>query len=131
MRSATLVRWSARILALVWAGFWTWFGLASGLGEGLDPLGVFMHTLLPGLVFLAAALAAWRWEAAGSAGLLLMAVLALVQFPFARQSFGLATITLPPVIAAVLFILGRWLSRRPCVERGGQGEKPPATENSC
>jgi hypothetical protein len=35
----------ARIIALIWAGWWTLFGLLSGLGEGLDVIGVIRHLI--------------------------------------------------------------------------------------
>ena len=53
-------------LALAWAGFWTFFGIASGMAEGLSPLGILVHGSFPGLLFLVSALIAWRRAPAGS-----------------------------------------------------------------
>jgi len=39
---------AARGPAILWAGFWTWFGLALGISERLPPLGVLLHTMAPG-----------------------------------------------------------------------------------
>jgi hypothetical protein len=105
------IRYTARGLSLAWAGFWVWFGLASGLGEGLTPVGVLRHMTLPGLIFLVSALVAWRWEHVGGALLLLEGLLTLVGYPlqFSRFPAGtilmvLATMALPPLIAGVLFV---------------------------
>ena len=56
------MRYTARVIALLWAGWWTFFGLASGIGEGLDILGTLIHTAMPGLFFLFIAIIPWRWE---------------------------------------------------------------------
>ena len=37
------MRYIARALALIWAGWWTLFGLACGLSEGMRPAGVLLH----------------------------------------------------------------------------------------
>ena len=108
---AKTVIYLARIVALIWAGWWTLFGLLSGIGEGLDVLGVIMHLTVPGLIFLAAALVAWRWEVAGGILLVVEGVLALFYFPFAREPFGLLTLALPPVIAGVLFLIAGLTNR--------------------
>ena len=55
----------ARILSLAWGGWWTFFGLASGVGEKLRPAGVLVHATAPGLIFLASAILAWRWPVPG------------------------------------------------------------------
>ena len=64
-RTTKWMRYVARALALIWAGWWTFFGLASGLAEGLSPAGVLLHATLPGLIFLVSAVITWRWEAIG------------------------------------------------------------------
>ena len=38
------MRYIARVLALIWAGWWTFFGVACGLSEGVSPAG-FCFTL--------------------------------------------------------------------------------------
>jgi len=52
----------ACILSLLWGGWWTFFGLASGIGEEIGVPGILMHALVPGLIFLATALAAPKME---------------------------------------------------------------------
>jgi hypothetical protein len=105
---------TARALAIVWAGFWTWFGLASGISEGQRPLGVLLHTMVPGGLFLISALIAWRWSFAGGVLLLLEGLATLVAYPLMTQgrfpvqtiAFVLATMALPPLIAGVLLLVG-------------------------
>ena len=56
-----------RALTLLWGLFWALFGLLSGLGEGMDVVGTVVHITVPGLIFLATALLAWRFEKVGGA----------------------------------------------------------------
>ena len=93
-----------RGLALVWAGWWTAFGLGSGIGEGQDWLGVLLHMIVPGLIFLASAIVAWRREAPGGVLLIAEGLLSLFYYPFARTPLGLATLALPPIVAGGLFL---------------------------
>ena len=111
-KSANLLRWIARIIALIWAGFWTFFGVASGLGERLDPAGVFMHTLLPGLVFLGSAFIPWRWQLWGGIVLILEGLAILIGYPIWAHGrfelntiiFMLLTMALPPLISGIFFV---------------------------
>jgi hypothetical protein len=113
-RETKWMRDIARILALVWAGWWTFFGLASGLGEGLDPSGVAIHIAMPGLIFLIVALIAWRWEAIGGILLGLVGLIVLIAYPAttygrlppATISFAVLTMALPPLVAGMLFFEG-------------------------
>jgi len=95
----------ARGLALLWGGWWTLFGLLSGIGEGPSLEGILRHTLFPGLLFLAFALIACRWSLVGSLFLIVGGLLALAVFPFAWMPAGLLTLTLPPLLAAALLLL--------------------------
>ena len=45
------LRDTARMVGGLWVLFWAWFGLASGLGEGMDLPGVLVHATVPGLAF--------------------------------------------------------------------------------
>jgi hypothetical protein len=104
--------YAARGLSLLWAGFWIWFGIASGIHENPVPSYIFMHTL-PGLVFLAAALLAWKWERPGGwllAGLAL--VIACLYLYLFRQRLGVGVLiaaalmlSLPPLITGVLYLV--------------------------
>ncbi len=59
-------RFLARAVSGIWALFWLWFGIASGISEGLDLPGVLLHAALPGALFLGITAFAWWKERAGS-----------------------------------------------------------------
>lgn len=107
MKKQTWLRPAARGVALLWAGFWVFFGLASGIGEGLDWVGVLIHTAVPGLIFLALALLAWYREEIGGALLVIVGLVVLVWYPIdTADTFRLSTIVmvlltmaLPPLLA--------------------------------
>lgn len=89
------------------------FGVASAVAEGLDLIGILIHTSVPGLIFLGSAVIAWRWESMGSAILLLegLAVgvgypmLVAGRFPVSTTAFVLLTMALPPLAAGILFLI--------------------------
>lgn len=103
----------ARLIASAWAGWWALFGLLSGLGEGLDLVGVLMHSLVPGGIFILATAIVWRWETVG--GVLLVAIgLATIQYyPFASSVLGAMTLSLPPTLAGFIFLWDGLQSHRP------------------
>ncbi len=110
---------ATRILMILWAGFWTWFGLASGFAEGLQPIGVLIHTAVPGLFFGLLVLIAWRWPTAGGFVLLAAGVAVSIAYPivFARmpaatRNFVLLTMAAPPLICGVLLLLNARLQHR-------------------
>jgi hypothetical protein len=105
------LRLVALALAFAWALWWTLFGLASGIGEGYGPVGIFMHTLFPGLLFMANVLLAWRWEFVGAFLLLGDAALTLGVFAFARTPAGFFSLTLPPLFAGLCLLLNGYLRR--------------------
>lgn len=102
----------ARALALAWAGFWLWFGIASGIGERLDTAGVLLHALVPGGLAMLAALTAWRNPVAGGWLLIAesLAVLALMATGGLHPvnvwvTVVLAlTLALPPLVSGILFL---------------------------
>ena len=96
----------ASILALAWGAWWTFFGIASGIGESIGALGTVMHTL-PGLVFVAAAFIARRWNLPG--GILLVAVgIGALRFfgylPSHLLSITALLLGLPPMVSGAIFI---------------------------
>lgn len=93
----------ARVVSALWGGGWSFFGLASAIGEGLDPPGILFHTVMPGLIFLLSAVIAWRWERVGGVLLILEGLFTLVWLPFAATLTGLMTLSLPPITAGMLF----------------------------
>ena len=106
------VRYFARGSALIWALSWVIFGLASGIGEGLAPGGILSHTALPGLIFLATVLIAWRWQSLGAILLLFEGSMIATYFltdldriSFLGIFFVMLTGTLPSFFIGFLFIL--------------------------
>jgi hypothetical protein len=113
--SQSVQRTVDRSIAFHWAAFWLWFGLASGIGEDLSPLGVLIHAAAPGLVFLASALVAWQWQKVGGWLLVAWSVVVLVGYPIMvsdNPHFGLRTITFIYATMAVPPLLAGWLLLR-------------------
>jgi len=120
MKSSTYpaLLYSARVLAMLWAAFWTWFGLASGIAEGLSPAGVLVHTAVPGLFFVLLLLVAWRWEPLGGILLVLAGLLIAVAYPLVFRGKPLPmtisvllTMALPALLAGILFLAHWWLNK--------------------
>ena len=105
------LRYAARALILVWAGWWTYFGLACGIGEGLSAAGIFMHSL-PGLIFLVVAGIAWRWERVGGVVLILIGLLICIGYPvmmhdrFPQSTIIIMELTfgMPPLVVGCLLL---------------------------
>ena len=106
------ILYTARGLAAVWAGFWIWLGLASGIAEGMSLAGIAIHTAVPGLLFLLIAAIAWEWQLTG--GILLVAISLVVGVsypllfhnrPIAMQLSTAATLALPPLAAGLLLLI--------------------------
>jgi hypothetical protein len=67
-----------------------------------------MHTIMPGLIFLAAAALGWRWEPWGTIPLFVLGAWAAMAYDFARTGDGLLVLSLPPVGAGGLLLAGWW-----------------------
>lgn len=123
------VRWTARVIMILWALFWLWFALAGGIGElrSLGPMGLVSELLVVAIMVLCL-LIAWFAELVG--GLLLIAAAAVAYFFFHIPSqFGtsggtlmLLVMVLPPLLAGVLLIVNCWV-----VFKGGTAPPEPAT----
>jgi hypothetical protein len=105
-------------VAFTWAGFWTWFGLASGISEKHSPLGVLVQALVPGGLFLASVAVAYRWEKPGAYLLLLEGLLIAIVYPMLSGGrwlpFVLPTMALPPLVAGILLLSrGRMAASHP------------------
>jgi len=115
MPSPSFLIWLARLLALAWGGWWTFFGLASGIGEKLKPVGILIHATVPGLIFLASAILAWRRPLAGGSLLIVEGLAVLIayplifgpRFPLATVLFVLLTMAAPPLLSGALLLLSR------------------------
>jgi hypothetical protein len=116
------LRFMARSLSLMWAGWWTFFGLASGIHEGLSPCGVLIHTTKPGLIFLVSAAFAFCRPMSGGILLIVEGIFIMVAYPLIVRdtspiltiSFILVTMALPALLAGFLFILSHYASQGPC-----------------
>lgn len=104
------IRLIALTIASVWAAFWTYFVVASALGEpGSVGIKLFICVLGTGL-FLGSALLAWRWPRSGRVLLALEGLaLCVADFTFlhnppATQMFLLLTLGLPPLLAGLLLL---------------------------
>jgi hypothetical protein len=111
----------ARILLLLWAGWWVYFALASGLADRTATLAqALLQTALVGLIFFGSIALAWRWEAMGGGLLVLEGLGVVIAFAvgFFRPAnvstlaFVLLTLALPPFVAGLLFLADWWRSSR-------------------
>ncbi len=114
-------RSSARVLMIIAIVFWLWFEIGSAYVERARPLNWLMHTPVPGGIFIASTLVAWRWEGIGGA---LLALEGLGTLSFIVRAFLLGNLTgsglllmcltlgLPPLAAGTLFLLCWRRSRR-------------------
>ncbi|MGB4338445.1 MAG: hypothetical protein WBK10_07740 [Bacillota bacterium] len=97
---------AAFIIAAVWAAWWILFGIAAGIGEGLNAVGTVIHTL-PGIIFAAATLVARKWHTLGGVALIAVAIGALWRFGYIPDyiiSPGGLLMALPAVVAGLMFI---------------------------
>lgn len=107
-RIATTLCYTARIITLIWAGWWMFFGLAAGIGEGIGILGTLAHVALPGLIFLATAIIAWRWKKVGSVLLVIMGLVICISY--LTDISMLLTMGMPPLAAGGLLVICVWIS---------------------
>jgi len=112
-----LLRWIARAILVLWALFWLYFNIGSGIDEiGRYGVGAMYGHFAMAAIILVAALIAWFFEGAG--GILLIALgLAggyLLVTHFSRWAgFTVPTLALPALIAGVLLVVNQWVVRRP------------------
>lgn len=106
--------WRGRVglgIAVVWAAFWLWFGLACGAEDG--PLAALVHAA-PFLTFALAAWLAWRWPKGGPWALVVIGVAVAVVYPLTmgrgRPDWTLfiwLTMAWPPILAGILILTGQ------------------------
>jgi hypothetical protein len=116
-----LMSYGARLIITLWAIFWTWFGLTSGLGEGLPPSSLSLHSTFSALVFVLLLLLAWWTTLLSGWLLLLIGILIVAAYPIAFRHlplnavvFVLLTMALPPLTAGLLFLID-WRWKKPWV----------------
>jgi hypothetical protein len=111
MTVCALVRMILLIIVLLAGLFWTWFGVASGIAEGLNNWGTLFHSLMPGVLLLLAAFLAIRWPAMG--GILLIAVGVYYYFFFHVHDWRVfAALVAPPVIAGLWALVSELLCKQ-------------------
>ena len=103
--------WMVRILTVLWAGFWLWFGVASGIHERLSWSGVALYALRPGLMFVAVVLVAWFWPRVGGVVLVLTGFILAGWYaiffghmPTSTKLFVLGTIAVPPLVGGLILL---------------------------
>lgn len=113
-------RYIARTIALTWALWWIFFGLASSYIEKMNFIGTLVHMAVPGFIFLISAAIAWIWESVGGIILILEGLIILIGYPllyYNRLStqtivFTLLILALPALIAGFCFYkLGKTLEK--------------------
>jgi hypothetical protein len=103
--------WLVRIVTVVWAGFWLWFGLASAVVESLSWQSTVLYAVRPGLIFAGIALFAWMWPRPGGVVLVVAAFVLAAWYgiyygekPTSLKLFVLSTIALPPLAAGLVLL---------------------------
>lgn len=103
-------RAAARVLSLAWGVFWAWFGFAAGVAEYAS-LGDIAMQMLPGLIFLAVSLIAWRAPVAGGVMLIAMAFVVFAAYwsgadihAGPREHVTALLLALPPLLSGLLFL---------------------------
>lgn len=113
-RSAKLARVSARVIMVLWAGWWIFFAVASAIAGGQKadvPAGESLKGILAviGIVLLCsgAIYAAWRPPRVAGVASILIAMLVAGAFLAVGGPAGmLILIALPPLVAGLLFLVG-------------------------
>ena len=102
------IRWTtliARAILVAWAAFWTWFCIASAIGEKEGWVGALMHQV-PAAIMVLSTVIGWRWPRAGGA-LLIAEGIYVASGQWVRPHLQLfAMLGLPPLIAGILLLIG-------------------------
>ncbi len=98
-----VLRIVGRIVLLAWAGFWTWFNLASLIGEMAD-LGVWINHGLLAAVIVAVTVLAFLWPRVGGIALLVLTV-GLAVFFRGVEPFVALIFLAPPAVAGLLTLV--------------------------
>lgn len=118
MVKASRLCWTARIISVSWAGWWTFFAIAgSAVGTAGWTAGL-LPGAIAGVVFFGSAGFAWVRAAEGGLLLMLEGLLLAAAYPVgflhARSAdqmlFVLTSLALPPFVSGLLFY-GDWCNR--------------------
>src|SRR5262249_44668508 len=94
----------ARAVIALWAGYWTFFCIASAIGEREGWLGALMHQV-PAVVMVASAVLAWRWPRPAGALLLAEGLFVASGLWVHPTALLFAMLGLPPIVAGILFLI--------------------------
>ena len=129
--TGVLLRWIARVILVLWALFWLFFNIGSGIEEiGRYGAKAMLGHFAMAAIILLACVVAWFFEGIGGVTLIVLAFAACYVFRIPAQlatSNGqllLLTLVLPAVIAGVLLIVNRWAVPRPGSGKGKGAAEP-------
>lgn len=105
-----ILTWSPRILAILFIGFLSLFALDSFdyTHSFLQIITNFLLHLIPSLLLAGCLLVAWKYRILGGLLFIVIGLVFTVYFGTFRNTSNFLTISLPPLITGVLFIISRW-----------------------
>ena len=111
--SARAIRYTARLVALLWACWWVFFETAEAAGSGPYGQAIFFAVAMLGAVVVA-----WRWEliggillvAEGIGAILLFSGMWMRNFQLAGFALLFGIMCAPPIVAGTLIVIS---GRRP------------------
>ena len=121
-KNIAIIRIIAGVVSLLWAAFWIFYGLFSGLPEGGGFSGFLYHApnALPGIIMLISAAIAWRCATVGGVILCVESLLIVVGYPLLSHSkthittiiYIILGMGIPPMFSGLLFIVSGKLCKR-------------------
>lgn len=109
-----ILLWVARGIIIVWAAFWVFFNVASGISEITEVgwMALVMHLLMT-VVTLAVLTVCWFWPLVGGIVAMAMGVFTYFFFHVARQgAFMFLLMVLPLLLGGILHIVYWFIRRR-------------------
>ena len=103
------VRWTARVILLLWVLFWLWFALADGMGDlkSVGPMGLLTELGVVAAMVIAILLA-WFFDLFGGLLLIILAIACYFFFHvpanpnLSGSGMMILTMVLPPLLAGAL-----------------------------
>ena len=125
---ARWMKFLARVISGLWAGFWIFFAVASSADDfntrGGASLGGLLIPLAFTAVLLLLAFTAWKWEKIGRIALPVAGLAILIAYPIAVKNFPVSTrvlvmaaLGLPPLSTGVLLIAADRIDRSSGTQR--------------
>jgi hypothetical protein len=109
-----LLRWCGLGILIVWAAFWVFFNVASGIGEIAEDgwMALVMH-LVMAVITLAVLAACWFWPLFGGIAAIGMGIFTYSYFNVAHQgAFMFLVMVLPLLLGGILHIVFWFIKRR-------------------